>query len=64
MEGKVLKAQIDEQIVFSQLNMRTSSVWSLLLASGYETGMWSALSGGPHCERNSQRADTEVWICF
>ena len=35
LEGKVLKTQIDEQIVFSQLNMRTSSVWSFLLASGY-----------------------------
>ena len=35
VEGKVLKTQIDEQIVFSQLNTRTSSVWSFLLASGY-----------------------------
>ena len=35
LDGKVLKAQIDEQIVFSQLNMRTSAVWSFLLASGY-----------------------------
>lgn len=35
LEGKVLKTQIDEQVVFSQLNARTSSVWSFLLASGY-----------------------------
>ena len=35
LEGKVLKTQIDEQIVFNQLNTRTSSVWSFLLASGY-----------------------------
>ena len=35
LDGKVLKTQIDEQIVFSQLNTRTSSVWSFLLASGY-----------------------------
>ncbi len=35
MDGKVLKTQLDEQIVFSQLNTRTSSVWSFLLASGY-----------------------------
>lgn len=35
LDGKVLKTQIDEQIVFSQLNMRTSSVWSFLLTSGY-----------------------------
>ena len=35
LAGKVLKTQIDEQIVFSQLNTRTSSIWSFLLASGY-----------------------------
>ena len=35
LDGKVLKTQIDEQVVFSQLNTRTSSVWSFLLASGY-----------------------------
>ncbi len=35
LAGKVLKTQIDEQIVFSQLNTRISSVWSFLLASGY-----------------------------
>ena len=35
LEGKLLKTQIDEQIVFSQLNTRTSSIWSFLLASGY-----------------------------
>ena len=35
LAGKILKTQIDEQIVFSQLNTRISSVWSFLLASGY-----------------------------
>ncbi len=35
LDGKVLKTQIDEQIVFSQLSTRISSIWSFLLASGY-----------------------------
>ena len=35
LNGKVLQTQIDEQIVFNQLGKKVSSVWSLLLASGY-----------------------------
>ena len=35
LSGKVLCAQIDEQVVFSQLGSKESAVWSLLLASGY-----------------------------
>ncbi len=35
LHGKVLRTQIDEQIVFSQLNQKSSAIWSLLLASGY-----------------------------
>lgn len=35
ISGKGLRTQIDEQIVFSQLDNDTNAVWSLLLASGY-----------------------------
>ena len=35
LSGKVLRTQIDEQIVFSQLGHKETAVWSLLLASGY-----------------------------
>ena len=35
LNGKVLRTQIDEQIVFSQLGKRRGAIWSLLLASGY-----------------------------
>ncbi len=35
LSGKVLRTQIDEQIVFSQLDRKENAVWSLLLASGY-----------------------------
>lgn len=35
LNGKVLRTQLDEQIIFSQLGNKLSAVWSLLLASGY-----------------------------
>ena len=35
LAGKALHAQIDEQIVFEQLDSSEDAVWSLLLASGY-----------------------------
>ncbi len=35
LEGGKLHTQIDEQIVFSQLDQDENAVWSLLLASGY-----------------------------
>ena len=35
LEGKSFHADIDEQIVFSQLGEREDAIWSLLLASGY-----------------------------
>jgi len=35
LQNRVLHTALDEQIVFNQLNKKASSVWSLLLASGY-----------------------------
>ncbi len=35
LAGKTLHAQIEEQIVFSQLKHNENAVWSLLLAAGY-----------------------------
>ena len=35
MGGGTFKTQIDEQIVYNQLDMDESAIWSLLLASGY-----------------------------
>ena len=35
LKGRTLRTQIDEQIVFSQLQQRMDSIWSFLLASGY-----------------------------
>ncbi len=35
LAGRTFRAEIDEQIVFSQLDGHTDAIWSLLLASGY-----------------------------
>lgn len=35
LQGKSITAQIDEQIVFHQLDGNVDVVWSLLLATGY-----------------------------
>ncbi|MDE7477141.1 MAG: ATP-binding protein [Lachnospiraceae bacterium] len=35
LQGKSFRANIDEQIVFNQLNGSANAVWSLLLATGY-----------------------------
>ncbi|MDE7211976.1 MAG: PD-(D/E)XK nuclease domain-containing protein, partial [Lachnospiraceae bacterium] len=35
LKGGTLRAQIDEQIVFQQLDYDEGAIWSLLLASGY-----------------------------
>lgn len=35
LQGKSITAQIDEQIVFDQLNGNSNALWSLLLATGY-----------------------------
>ena len=35
LHGQIFHTIIDEQIIFSQLDRKTSAIWSLLLASGY-----------------------------
>ena len=35
LKGESISCQIDEQIVYNQLDKKESSIWSLLLASGY-----------------------------
>lgn len=37
MRGEYLKILMDEQIVYNQLSIRESAIWSLLVASGYLT---------------------------
>lgn len=50
MQGEAFRVEIDEQIVYGELNTKRNSIWSLLLANGYlkalqvefieETGRW------------------------
>ena len=35
LKGKIIRCEIDEQIVYNQLDMDETAIWSLLLASGY-----------------------------
>lgn len=35
LRGEVLKAEIDEQVIYEQLAVKESAIWSLFLASGY-----------------------------
>ena len=35
MQGETIRMEIDEQIVYDQLNRKKNAIWSLLLASGY-----------------------------
>lgn len=35
LKGKSLFAEIDEEIIFSQLNTKENAIWSLMLTSGY-----------------------------
>ena len=35
LQGNQIRVMIDEQILYSQLDVKASSIWSLLLASGY-----------------------------
>ena len=35
MQGRAIRMEIDEQIVYDQLNRKKNAIWSLLLASGY-----------------------------
>lgn len=50
LNGGMLHAEIDEQLVFSQLDGSESAVWSLLLASGYLKAV--------HVEEVSRRGKT------
>lgn len=50
LKGGVLQVEIDEQLVYGELHLKSNSIWSLLLASGYlktlqvdfteESGRW------------------------
>ena len=51
MRGEVLETVLDEQVVFDQLEVKESAVWSMLLAGGYlkvMDGWMEEVSGREH----------------
>ncbi len=64
LEGRTFHTEIDEQIVFSQLDYSQSAVWSLLLTSGYlRVESCEMLSGG-RWEYGLKLTNLEVKLMF
>ncbi len=64
LAGRILRTQLDEQIVFSQLNHKESAVWSLLLASGYLRAKKSCLNKRGRMEYELAITNHEVFLMF
>lgn len=65
LSGQSFHTQIDEQIVFNQLDQRENAIWSLLLASGYlkvENHTVDEMSGKEEYELSL--TNKEVYIMF
>lgn len=50
LDGKTILTEIEEQIVYNQLDLDESAIWSLLLASGYLRGKRCEVSYAPSRE--------------
>lgn len=64
LEGRTLHTQIDEQIVFNQLDCSEDAVWSLLLASGYLCLEQYNLNKRGYTEYELKLTNKEVFILF
>ncbi len=64
LAGRILRTQLDEQIVFSQLNHKESAFWSLLLASGYLRAKKSCLNKRGRMEYELAITNHEVFLMF
>ncbi len=64
LSGKNLRAQIDEQVVFSQLESNENAVWSLLLATGYLRVEKYGLNKRDRLEYELALTNREVSIMF
>ena len=65
LNGQPINVFLDEQIVYNQLSVKESSIWSLLLASGYLKVAEARLnekSGRIHYQL--ELTNKEVWIMF
>uniref|UniRef100_UPI004056AC01 AAA family ATPase n=1 Tax=Agathobacter sp. TaxID=2021311 RepID=UPI004056AC01 len=68
LHGKTIFCPIDEQIVYKQLDKRESSIWSLLLASGYLKAVSheneNEMTGGNYPEYELAVTNHEVKLMF
>lgn len=68
LQGKHLRVPVDEQIIYNQLGQKESSIWSLLLASGYlkvisfEDG--NDIEVGEKAKYELALTNREVWQMF
>ncbi len=64
LRGRVFHTVIDEQIVFKQLDYKSSALWSLLLASGYLRVEHYAMNSRGRVEYDLKLTNKEVQIMF
>ncbi|MCI8966883.1 MAG: AAA family ATPase [Lachnospiraceae bacterium] len=57
LQGRSFKAEIDEQIVFNQLEDDSNAIWSLLMATGY----LKVLKTEPEECENGFMAEDDIW---
>lgn len=64
LQGKAFEAEINEEIVFSDLDDNERSVWSLLLASGYLKAAKASLNSGGKLDCELTLTNLEVKTAF
>ncbi|MCI8338318.1 MAG: AAA family ATPase [Lachnospiraceae bacterium] len=64
LAGKSLHAEIDEEIIFSQLDGRKDAIWSLMLASGYLKVLHSEFTADGHFRYELGVTNFETQIMF
>lgn len=64
LAGKSLHAEIDEEIIFSQLDARKNAIWSLMLASGYLKVLHSEFTADGHFRYELGVTNFETQIMF
>lgn len=64
LAGKSLHAEIDEEIIFSQLDARKDAIWSLMLASGYLKVLHSEFTADGHFRYELGVTNFETQIMF
>ena len=62
LEGKSLHTEIDEEIVFSQLDTKENAIWSLMLTSGYLKVLHSEFTADGHFHYELGVTNFEVQI--